>query len=183
MNVPKIKGTHTAMKSGMLAAESVYSEITQRGTDDYDPLHVKSYEQALKESWVYSELKQVRNIRPSFHSFLGIYGGLLYSGLDTLFLRGRVPWTFSHGKPDHERLKPASASKQIEYPKPDGLVSFDLLTNLSRTGVNHDEDQPVHLTLKDPGIPTAVNLAVYDGPEGRFCPGINRKEEERVIRL
>lgn len=189
MNVPKIKGTHTAMKSGMLddhctrrnraltcsvamlAAEAT-AEALLSDTPQTSPIDLSVYEAKLKASWVYSELKEVRNIRPSFHSPLGMWGGILYSGIDTLFLKGRVPWTFPHVKPDHACLKPAAECKEIEYPKPDGKISFDLLTNLSRSGTNHEEDQPVHLTLADPAIPKELNWKTYAGPESRYCPGM-----------
>ncbi|CAG9766451.1 unnamed protein product [Ceutorhynchus assimilis] len=165
INLPKIKGTHNAMKSGMLAAESVYEAISDQ-TVSIEPV---SYQEKFNQSWIYKELKSVRNIRPSFHTALGLYGGLIYGGFSTL-LNGKEPWTLKHGKPDHERLKPAKECKPIDYPKPDGKISFDLLTSVALTGTNHEGDQPAHLTLKDDTVPVTNNLEVFDGPEGRFCP-------------
>lgn len=172
VNVPKIKGTHTAMKSGMLAAEAAYNAINEVDGSANTPITLSSYETSLKESWVWKELWAVRNCRPAFHSPLGVYGGVLLSGLEVMFLRGRHPITLKHGQPDWARLKPAKECKPIDYPKPDGVLSFDLLTNLTRSGTNHADDQPIHLTLKDKNVPVDRNLAVFDGPEQRFCPGI-----------
>ncbi|OWA52680.1 Electron transfer flavoprotein-ubiquinone oxidoreductase, mitochondrial [Hypsibius exemplaris] len=173
MNVPKIKGTHTAIKSGMLAAESIFDTI-------HDPLLSSGqktkgleptvYEERLKNSSVYKELYAVRNVRPSFHSSLGLYGGVAYTGIFNVVLRGKEPWTLSHGGPDYQKLKPADQCTPIEYPKPDGKISFDLLTSVALTGTNHDHDQPAHLVLQDDAVPTSRNLAVFDGPEQRFCP-------------
>ncbi|KAJ1556844.1 hypothetical protein HK096_010482, partial [Nowakowskiella sp. JEL0078] len=170
MNVPKIKGTHTAMKSGMLAAEAAYKSILQTNSEQ-ESITIDSYEESLKNSWVWNELWQVRNIRPSFHSPLGLYGGLAYSGLDTLFLKGRVPWTFKHGLPDHLSLTPVAKASPIKYPKADGVISFDLLESVSRTGTNHEENQPSHLRLKR-GADEQIknNFVVFDGPEQKFCP-------------
>ncbi|PNF21740.1 Electron transfer flavoprotein-ubiquinone oxidoreductase, mitochondrial [Cryptotermes secundus] len=170
LNVPKIKGTHNAMKSGMLAAESAFEALTDENSKSETlGLEPKSYEDKIRNSWVWSELKSIRNVRPSFHNPFGLYGGLLYSGI-TMLIRGKEPWTLSHGDPDHKRLKPASECKPIEYPKPDGVISFDLLTSVALTGTNHEGDQPPHLTLKDDTVPVKRNLAVFNGPEQRFCP-------------
>jgi electron-transferring-flavoprotein dehydrogenase len=170
LNVPKIKGTHTAMKSGILAGEAAFEAVSGETTG---PINLTNYETSLKESWVYKELYEVRNVRPSFHNPLGLYGGVMYSGLDTLFLKGRVPWTFKHSGADHASLKPLKDVQPIEYPKPDGVISFDLLDNVSRTGTNHEENQPVHLRLKNGPTPQLeVNYKVYGGPEQKFCPGI-----------
>ncbi|EPZ35727.1 Electron transfer flavoprotein-ubiquinone oxidoreductase, mitochondrial [Rozella allomycis CSF55] len=166
MNVPKIKGTHTAMKSGMIAAEEGYKALMK----DKGVVELKEYEESLKKSWVWDELYQVRNIRPSFHNPFGLFGGIVYAGLDTLFLKGKVPWTFKHNKPDYLATKASKECKMIEYPKPDGILSFDILENLARSGTNHVEDQPIHLTLKDSNIPVERNLKIFDGPENRFCP-------------
>lgn len=161
LNVPKIKGSHTAMKSGMLAAETAFEAITQNkdGLGDY--------ETKIKNSWVYKELYKVRNIRPSFR--VGLLFGLIYSAIDTYIFRGRAPWTFIQHK-DNESLKRKEKCKPIEYPKPDGVISFDLLSSVYLSGTFHEEDQPVHLTLVDATIPVENNLKIYDGPEGRFCP-------------
>ena len=171
LNVPKIKGTHTAMKSGILAGEAAFKAIQE--SPSAAPLLLSEYESSIKDSWIYKELHEVRNIRPSFHNPLGLFGGIIYSGLDTLFLKGRVPWTFKHPGPDHESLKPLKDVKPIEYPKPDGIISFDLLENLQRTGTNHEENQPIHLRLKDgQKAQLETNLPVYGGPEQKFCPGM-----------
>ncbi len=156
LNVPKIKGTHTAMKSAMLAAEAVYENKPE------------NYPKMLKESWVYKELHQVRNIRPSFHK--GLWAGLAYSALDTYLFRGKAPWTFSHKKPDYAYTKPASECSEITYPLPDGKVSFDLLSSVFLSATNHEEDQPPHLKLKDADKPLTVSLATYAGPAARYCP-------------
>lgn len=160
MNVPKIKGTHTAMKSGMLAAESIAAALKGEAED------LSSYAESLQKSWIYSELKKVRNIRPSFHG--GLYKGLAHSALSTIMC-GMEPWTLRNHA-DHTRLKKASECRKIEYPRPDGKITFDKLTSVQLSGTNHEEDQPVHLTLKDAGVPININLAEYDGPEQRYCP-------------
>lgn len=170
MNVPKIKGTHNAMKSGMIAAEAIFellaSENSESSTKSFEPVE---YEKKLKESEVWKELKSVRNIRPSFHSPLGVYGTMLYTGLFYYLGRGKEPWTLSHHGPDYGKLKPAAEFKAIEYPKPDGAVTFDLLSSVALTGTNH-EDQPAHLTLLNDSVPVEKNLKLFDGPEQRFCP-------------
>ncbi|KAK9243983.1 hypothetical protein V1506DRAFT_523164 [Lipomyces tetrasporus] len=169
VNVPKIKGTHTAMKSGMLAAESAYSAITSDTTND-SAIALYDYEDSIKQSWVYTELNEVRNVRPSFHNPLGVYGGVLYSGIDTLLLKGRVPWTFHHKTSDAQATQPADKFKPIDYPKPDGKLSFDLLTSVARTGTMHDEDEPVHLQVKDWDAHTKASYPKFKGVENRFCP-------------
>ncbi|XP_058460033.1 electron transfer flavoprotein-ubiquinone oxidoreductase, mitochondrial [Malaya genurostris] len=169
MNVPRVKGSHYAMKSGMLAAESACEEIFSGNTQEKTGLEPKDYPERIKESYVWKDLYKVRNARPSFHNALGLYGGVAYSGF-TLLLGGREPWTLNHGAPDHTRLKPAKEFKPIEYPKPDGKITFDLLSSVALTGTNHEGDQPAHLTLKDDTVPVKNNLAIYDGPEARFCP-------------
>ncbi|KAF9290181.1 hypothetical protein BGZ68_007765 [Mortierella alpina] len=170
LNLIKIKGTHTAMKSGMLAAESAYSAITADDYSEEKPVVLEDFQQKVKDSWIWKELNEIRNCRPSFHSPLGNLGGVIYSGIDTILLKGRTPWTFHNRKPDHECLRAATDAQKIDYPKPDGVISFDLLTSVSRTGTNHAENQPVHLRLKNKDIPVERNLKVFDGPEGRFCP-------------
>ena len=162
LNVPKIKGTHNAMKTGMIAAEAVAEALAK----DAPPL-LSAYPAALKKSWVWDELYRVRNIRPAFR--WGMWAGLIYAALDTYIFRGRAPWTMHH-HPDHESLLPAQKAPKIDYPKPDGEVSFDRLSSVFISNTNHEEDQPVHLTLKDPDVPITVNLAQYDAPEQRYCP-------------
>jgi len=169
LNVPKVKGTHYAMKSGMLAAESacdaIFSGVTQQtaGLTPYD------YPDRVKSSYIWKDLHKIRNVRPSFHNPLGLYGGVAYTGV-SIILGGNEPWTLSHGEPDYKRLKPVAQCTPIEYPKPDGKVTFDLLSSVALTGTNHEGDQPAHLTLKDDTIPVANNLAIFGGPEARFCP-------------
>ena len=162
LNVPKIKGTHTAMKSGMLAAEAVFDALGDESTTI-----IESYPTALESSWIYSELHKVRNIRPSFH--YGLWAGIAYSGLDTYLLGGRAPWTFHH-RADHDSLKDQGACRSIDYPKPDGEVSFDKNSSVYLSGVMHEEDQPIHLKLADEAVAIDINLARYGGPEALFCP-------------
>ncbi|GFR59512.1 electron transfer flavoprotein-ubiquinone oxidoreductase, mitochondrial [Elysia marginata] len=171
LNVPKIKGIHNAMNSAMLASEAVFETITDESktspTVGLDPV---SFEDKIRASWTWAELKSVRNVRPAFHSWLGLYGGLAYTGVVYYLLRGKEPFTLSHGGTDHARLKPAAECKPIEYPKPDNQVTFDLLSSVALTGTNHDHDEPPHLTLRDDSVPMARNYAIFDGPEQRFCP-------------
>jgi electron-transferring-flavoprotein dehydrogenase len=168
LNVPKIKGTHTSMKSGMLAAEAAFSAISTNKDDG--TIFLYDYEDALRSSSIWKELKAVRNIRPSFHSPLKLYGGILYSGIDAYIFRGKTPWTFSHPGSDAAATKLADQCKKIEYPKPDGEISFDILTSVSRTGTNHEEDQPVHLQVKDWEKHAELEWPKYKGIENRFCP-------------
>lgn len=173
LNVPKIKGTHNAMKSGMLAAESIVEALGKRKeSGSEEQLELSDYREKLDNSYVMKELYEVRNLRPSFHGPLGFWGGLLYSGLDSMILKGRVPWTFHHPGEDYAQTKPAAQCEPIEYPKPDGKLSFDILTSVSRTGTNHAEDQPVHLVVKDGDYKGHVerNVGTFDGPLGRCCP-------------
>ncbi len=163
LNVPKIKGTHMAMKSGMVAAEAVFAAATAGRSAD----EISEYSERLKKSWLWDELYAARNIRPSFR--WGLWGGLLYSAVDTYVFRGHAPWTLHHHE-DHSALKPARDCPKIEYPKPDGKVSFDKLSSVFISNTNHEENQPCHLTLKDAGVPVRINLALYDAPEQRYCP-------------
>lgn len=170
LNVPKIKGTHTAMRSGMLAAQATYSALAANPDSD-TTVFLFDYEDALRSSTIWSELKEVRNMRPSFHSPLGLYGGILYSGLEAFLFRGRTPWTFKHKEPgDYAATKLASECPKIEYPKPDNEISFDILTSVSRTGTNHEEDQPVHLQVEDWEAHKNDAYPKYKGLENRFCP-------------
>lgn len=166
LNVPKIKGTHTAMKSGMLAAEAVFEALTEQG-DAQEKLEVSAYPEKLKKSWLWEELYLSRNIRPAFNK--GLWAGFAYGAIDTYLLRGRAPWTFRNHA-DHEQLKKASETKPIAYPKPDGKVSFDRLSSVFISNTNHEENQPVHLKLKDAAKAITHNLALYDAPEQRYCP-------------
>ncbi|XP_071949414.1 electron transfer flavoprotein-ubiquinone oxidoreductase, mitochondrial-like [Antedon mediterranea] len=171
MNVPKIKGTHNAMKSGMLAAESIFDKLSNENlTSETAGIYCDDYEDRIKSSWIWKELYSVRNIRPSFHSPLGVLGTMMYTGLFYFIGRGKEPWTLKHKHKDSETLKPASQCTPIEYPKPDGEISFDLLSSVALSGTNHEGNQPAHLTLMNDDVPVERNLAVYDGPEQRFCP-------------
>ncbi len=163
LDVPKIKGSHTAMKSGMSAAEAVFEALAEAD----GPREVTDYTERLKQTWVWRDLYRARNIRPAFTR--GRWFGLAYSALDTYLFRGRAPWTFRNHS-DHDRLKPAAQCRPIDYPKPDGVISFDRLTNVAFSNTNHEEDQPVHLVLKEPAVAIDVNLAQYDAPEQRYCP-------------
>jgi electron-transferring-flavoprotein dehydrogenase len=164
VNVPKIKGTHTAMKSGMLAAEAVAAALAGDR-----PAAPAAYEAMLKESWVWEELSAVRNVRPAFAK-LGMWGGLAYSALDTYVLRGKAPWTFHHTHPDNTTLQEANAAPQIAYPKPDGKLTFDRLSSVFISNTNHEENQPAHLHLRDPAVAIAVNWEHFRSPETRYCP-------------
>lgn len=168
LNVPKIKGTHTAMRSGMLAAEAAFTALNE--SDQDSSVFLYDYEDKLRESTIWKELKEVRNMRPSFHTPLGLYGGVLYSGLEAFILRGKAPWTLKHSGTDHGATKLASQCKKIDYPKPDGKISFDILTSVSRTGTNHEEDQPCHLQVKDWDKHAQMEWPKYKGVENRFCP-------------
>lgn len=170
LNVPRIKGSHNAMKSGMLAAEAAF-EALAAGSDG--SVELTAYKTKFRDSWVYRDLKEVRNFGPGWAKF-GNTLGTLYGGaelwLQSLGLGYMVPWTFKHKGPDHDMLKPAYDAKKIEYPKPDGVISFDKLSSVFLSNTNHEEDQPSHLTLKNDSIPVDVNWAEYMGPEQRFCP-------------
>jgi electron-transferring-flavoprotein dehydrogenase len=179
LDVPKIKGNHTAMKSGMLAADAVAGALAAGA-----PPLLDAYPKAFEASWVHDELHRARNIRPSFR--YGLYGGIAYSALDTYLLRGKAPWTFHH-HPDHAQLKPARDCPAIDYPKPDGKLTFDRLSSVYISNTNHEEDQPCHLTLRDESVPVKLNLAEYDAPEQRYCPAgvyeIVRDGEDGAPRL
>ncbi len=167
LNVPKIKGTHTAMKSGMLAAEAAFAAIVE--ADGATPAaELTAYAAAFEGSWIRRELHRARNFRPSFK--FGLWVGTLLAGIDQVVLRGRAPWTLRHGHADHETLGRKDKYKPIDYPSPDGVVSFDKLSSVYISNTNHEENQPVHLTLKDEGVPIEINLARYDAPEQRYCP-------------
>ena len=160
--MPKIKGTHTAMKSGMTAAEALFEAL-----GDERAVEIKRYPERLKQTWVWDELYRVRNIRPAFR--WGLWGGIAYSAIDTYVFQGKAPWTLRNHA-DHTALKPASQFRAIAYPKPDGKLTFDRLSSVFISNTNHEENQPSHLQLKDPAVPITVNLALYDAPEQRYCP-------------
>jgi len=164
LNASRIKGSHAAIKSGMLAAEAAFHAMgVKRERDALD-----RYTDAFNDSWLYDELYRARNFKPWMAK--GLYTGSLMFGIDQVLLRGRAPWTLRHAHADHETLKKKTEARPIDYPKPDGVLTFDRLTSVSFSNTNHNEDQPVHLTLKDPGVPVRVNLALYDAPEQRYCP-------------
>jgi electron-transferring-flavoprotein dehydrogenase len=162
MNVPAIKGIHNAMKSGMVAAESVFDLLSAGTASEAADLRAR-----LDQSWLMRDLNAVRNIRPGFHR--GLLPGLAHAALETYILRGRSPWTLHH-RPDHESLTPASQARAIDYPKPDGKLTFDRLSSVFISNTNHEENQPGHLQLADPDRAIAVNHAQYSAPETRYCP-------------
>ena len=162
LNVPRLKGTHTAIKSGSCAAEAVARALADGGAE------CSAYDAEFRASWAYRELLQGRNVRPGFR--YGRFWGTVHAGIDQILLRGRAPWTLRHGEPDHASLDDAAAASPITYPKPDGEITFDRLTNVAFSGTNHEEGQPCHLQLADTEVPLNVNLARYDGPEQRYCP-------------
>jgi electron-transferring-flavoprotein dehydrogenase len=163
LNAARIKGTHAAMKTGMLAAESVYDALAQGRRAD----ELTSYPERFRASWLHEELHRARNFKPWMSK--GLTFGSLMFGIDQQIFRGKAPWTL-HNSADHEKLKPAAACAPISYPKPDGVLTFDRLSSVFLSNTNHEENQPSHLTLKDASVPVAVNLATYDGPESRYCP-------------
>jgi len=180
LNSVKIKGTHTAIKSGMIAAETMHETLTGKEqfsvaiTGEISPdepvMELSDFEDKMKSSWVYDELREVRNCHASFH--MGFLPGMMYTGLATHILKGKEPWTFRHTVLDSEMTKEASNYSPIDYPQPDGVLTFDLLTNLQRSGVYHEDDQPAHLQIKPEfsHVPKGVSMQKYAGPEQRFCP-------------
>ncbi|HZH25654.1 MAG TPA: electron transfer flavoprotein-ubiquinone oxidoreductase [Azospirillaceae bacterium] len=169
VNLPRIKGTHNAMKTGMLAAEAAFAAL-KAGSQGHDTL--TTYEEAYRTSWVYKDLWKVRNVKPSLKwgRFLGNFHAGVSMWLNDLGLGALLPYTLRHDKADHETLKPASECQPIVYPKPDGVLTFDKLSSVYLSNTNHEEDQPVHLVLKDPNRPIEYNLPKYDEPAQRYCP-------------
>ena len=164
LNAARIKGSHCAIKSGMLAAESCFEALaTERHHDE-----LVAYPEAFKKSWLFDELHQARNFKPWMNKGLK-YGSIMF-GIDQLLLGGKAPWTLHNTTPDHEKLKPAAECQPINYPKPDGVLSFDRLSSVFLSSTNHEENQPCHLQLEDASTPININLAKYDAPEQRFCP-------------
>lgn len=175
LNNLKQKGSHTAMKSGMLAAESVYAAVKAGSTGGEE---LTAYPEAYKASWLCEELYTARNIMPAQHK-LGLFFGAAFAWLDQYIFRGRLPFTMTDPTPDYARLKPASKCRKPDYPKPDGVLSFDKLSSVFLTATNHEEDQPCHLQLADPNIPINSNLPMYDEPAQRYCPaGVYEVMEE-----
>lgn len=167
LNVAKIKGAHNAMKSGMVAAESIYEQVAEG--KDLESTELKNYETNIRKSWIMKELRESRNFKGGFDK--GLWFGLLHGRVITS-TKGREPWTLTHKVRDSATTQAKDNFKPIEYPKKDGKLTFDLLTNLARSGTNHDHDQPSHLRVK-PGmekVPVDTSLGVFAGPEQRFCP-------------
>nr|WP_175724729.1 electron transfer flavoprotein-ubiquinone oxidoreductase [Burkholderia ambifaria] len=164
LNASRIKGSHAAIKTGMLAADAAFDAVQAGRQSD----ELNAYPDAFKQSWLYTELYRARNFKQWMAK--GLYLGTLMVGLEQKVMGGNVPWTLHHKHADHEMLKPASQCTPIEYPKPDGKLTFDRLSSVFISNTNHEENQPAHLTLKDANVPVNVNLRTYAGPEARFCP-------------
>lgn len=164
LNAARIKGSHAAMKTGMLAAEAAFDALAggRRGDE------LAAFPRAFRQSWLYDELYKGRNFKPAMAK--GLYQGTLMVGLDQVLFRGKAPWTLHHGHTDHESLRPASGFKPIAYPKPDGKLTFDRLSSVFISNTNHSEEQPAHLKLRSELLPVEVNLRNFDGPEQRYCP-------------
>ena len=159
--MPKIKGSHTAMKSGMIAAETIMEHLK-------DNKDLSAYEDKFSKSWVYKELHEARNVKPSFR--WGLLLAILFTGLDQILFRGKLPFTLRHKHADHECLKTVEKMPKINYPKPDNLITFDKTSSVYLTGTIHADNQPVHLKLKDPNLPIEYTLKKYDEPAQRYCP-------------
>ena len=164
LNASRIKGSHAAMKTGMLAAEAAFDALTAGRAQD----ELSAYTRAFETSWLHEELHVARNFKPAMSK--GLYAGTLLVGIDQVLFGGKAPWTLHHAHADHECLRPASEFEPIAYPKPDGQLTFDRLSSVFISNTNHNEHQPAHLTLKNPEVPVAVNLVTYAGPESRYCP-------------
>ena len=180
LNFPRIKGTHTAMKSGMIAAETIFNSIQSSKVD------LEEYEERFTSSWINSELYKARNWNPFLHKF-GPYLGVLLAGIDQFIFRGKLPFTLRAPEPDHACLKEANKMSKISYPKPDGIISFDKLSSVFLSNTNHAEDQPCHLILKDESIPIEQNLPLYDEPAQRYCPAgvyeVIEKEGKKIFQI
>ncbi|NMG28318.1 electron transfer flavoprotein-ubiquinone oxidoreductase [Aromatoleum evansii] len=180
LNAARIKGSHAAIKSGALAAEAAFEAVTAERQRD----KLAAFPEAFKSSWLYEELHKTRNFKPYMKK--GLWMGSLLFGFDQKVLKGKAPWTL-HNSSDHDKLKPAAECPKIDYPKPDGVLTFDRLSSVFLSNTNHEEDQPCHLQLKDASVPIAVNLAKYDAPEQRYCPAgvyeIVRDESGQNARL
>ena len=164
LNASRIKGSHAAIKSGMLAAEAAFDALAA----ETPAPELAAYPQAFKSSWLHDELHKARNFKPWMSK--GLYTGTMMVGIDQVLFRGRAPWTLHHDHADHETLKRKTECTPIDYPKPDGVITFDRLSSVFISNTNHNEDQPAHLTLKDATVPVNVNLELYDAPEQRYCP-------------
>ncbi|MFS2214816.1 electron transfer flavoprotein-ubiquinone oxidoreductase [Massilia cellulosiltytica] len=164
LNTSRIKGSHAAIKTGMLAADAAYAALGAGRQHD----ELLSYPVAFEQSWLHEELHVARNFKPWMSK--GLVVGTIMTGIDQILFKGKAPWTLHHNHADHECLRPASDFKPIAYPKPDGKLTFDRLSSVFISNTNHAEDQPVHLTLKNPNVPVEINLAKFAGPEQRYCP-------------
>jgi electron-transferring-flavoprotein dehydrogenase len=164
LNMSRIKGSHAAIKSGMLAADAVFNALGESRQHD----ELSAFSAAFEASWLHDELHVARNVKPWLSK--GLYLGSLMAGIDQIVFRGKAPWTLRHSVADHECMKPAANYAPITYPKPDGKITFDRLSSVFISNTNHAEDQPIHLTLKNASVPVKVNLATYAGPEARYCP-------------
>jgi electron-transferring-flavoprotein dehydrogenase len=164
LNAPRIKGSHAAIKSGMLAGEAAFDAVAAGRARD----ELTAYPAAFEASWLHDELHRARNFKPYLDR--GLVTGALLWGIDQLVFRGRTPWTLRRRQADHEKLLPAAECKPIDYPKPDNVLTFDKLSSVFLSNTSHEENQPVHLRLADAAVPTGVNLALYAGPEQRYCP-------------
>ena len=164
LNVSRIKGSHAAIKTGMLAAEAAYDAVTSGRQHD----ELSAYPAAFEKSWLHTELHKARNFKAWFKK--GLFTATLMNGIEQFLFKGHIPWTLHRDKPDHAYLKPAAECKPIVYPKPDGKLTFDRLSSVFISNTNHAENQPAHLTLKDASVPVNINLHTYAGPEARYCP-------------
>ncbi len=164
LNAARIKGSHCAIKTGSLAAEACFAALQAGRQQD----ELSAYPEAFRNSWLYEELHAARNFKPWMAK--GLKLGSIMFGIDQLIFRGKAPWTLHNTTPDYRKLKPAADCPKIDYPKPDGVLTFDRLSSVFLSSTNHEEDQPCHLQLKDAAVPISVNLATYDSPEQRFCP-------------
>jgi electron-transferring-flavoprotein dehydrogenase len=164
LNAARIKGSHAAIKSGMLAAAAAFEALAAGREGD----ELARYPESFRASWLHDELHRARNFKPLMSK--GLYTGSLMVGIDQVVFGGKAPWTFTHKRADHETLKPKDECEPIEYPRPDGVLTFDRLSSVFVSNTNHEEDQPAHLKLLDPSVPAKLNLPVYAGPETRYCP-------------
>ena len=161
LNTPKIKGSHTAMKSGMIASETIADHLKENKD-------LSIYEDKFKKSWVYEELHSARNVKPSFN--WGLILAIIFTGIDQILFRGKLPFTLKHKHADHETLKSANEMPKIDYPKPDNLITFDKTSSVYLTGTNHADNQSVHLKLKNHNLPISYTLEKFDEPAQRYCP-------------
>ncbi|SPY07188.1 electron transfer flavoprotein-ubiquinone oxidoreductase [Oligella urethralis] len=170
LNASRIKGSHAAIKSGKLCAEAIFEALKGIDQSVENPVYpqLDAYPKAFEASWLHEELNKARNFKQWFKK--GLYVGALMTGIEQLLFKGKMPWTIHRNKADHECLKPAAECTKIDYPKPDGVLTFDRLSSVFLSNTHHDDNQPIHLTLKDATVPVRVNLAKYAGPEQRYCP-------------